>query len=250
MKFRTLAAAVALLQLGAGILPTAAALAGEHGHGHDKEWRGGDKGGDRGDGGDRDNGGRDWRGGDDGDRHDERRAEKVEHREYKDRDRGWERPAHWSDHDHDRGPVVLPFYHDRDYYVPEDRVRYYRDITVVRPHGQWYSGYGHYDHDDDALPFLAFAAITLGILDLMNEHQQRALEDAQIRATRTPIGVPIRWNNGDAYGTVTPTRDGRDADGRYCREFQQKVKVGGQKSQAYGTACRQPDGTWQIVSTH
>jgi surface antigen len=26
------------------------------------------------------------------------------------------------------------------------------------------------------------------------------------------------------------------------------VTVGGRAEQAYGTACRQPDGSWQIVS--
>ncbi|MEE8203551.1 MAG: hypothetical protein V3R74_07315, partial [Alphaproteobacteria bacterium] len=32
-----------------------------------------------------------------------------------------------------------------------------------------------------------------------------------------------------------------------CREYQTTVNVGGQVEQAYGTACRQPDGSWQIV---
>lgn len=33
----------------------------------------------------------------------------------------------------------------------------------------------------------------------------------------------------------------------YCREYQQQVLVGGRWEQAYGTACRRPDGSWQIV---
>lgn len=63
-----------------------------------------------------------------------------------------------------------------------------------------------------------------------------------------PAGQPIAWNNPDSghTGTVTPTRTYEAAPGQYCREYQQTVTVGGQKQQSYGTACRQPDGSWQV----
>jgi hypothetical protein len=35
-------------------------------------------------------------------------------------------------------------------------------------------------------------------------------------------------------------------DGRYCREYQTISKVGGASRQTYGTACMQPDGSWEI----
>lgn len=38
-----------------------------------------------------------------------------------------------------------------------------------------------------------------------------------------------------------------DGQGRYCREYQTTVMVGGAPQPAYGTACRMPDGTWRIV---
>lgn len=38
-----------------------------------------------------------------------------------------------------------------------------------------------------------------------------------------------------------------DSLGRYCREYQTTVMVGGQPQSSYGTACRMPDGTWRIV---
>ena len=51
-------------------------------------------------------------------------------------------------------------------------------------------------------------------------------------------------------GIVTPVRDGTDtATGSYCREFQQTVTIGGKAEQAYGTACRQPDGTWKVIGS-
>lgn len=58
------------------------------------------------------------------------------------------------------------------------------------------------------------------------------------------------WNNPDSgnSGTITPTRTYQTAQGEYCREYQQTITVGGESQQAYGTACRQPDGTWKIVN--
>ena len=32
-----------------------------------------------------------------------------------------------------------------------------------------------------------------------------------------------------------------------CREFQRTITIGGKTEKAYGTACRQPDGTWKEV---
>ena len=57
------------------------------------------------------------------------------------------------------------------------------------------------------------------------------------------------WRNPDTghSGTVTPRKTYREADGRYCREYTQTVLIGGEERQAYGTACRRPDGTWEIV---
>ncbi|MDX9689703.1 MAG: glycine zipper 2TM domain-containing protein [Proteobacteria bacterium] len=76
-----------------------------------------------------------------------------------------------------------------------------------------------------------------------------AMNQATYRAYSAPIGQQITWNNpqsGNA-GTIVPVRDGYANDGAYCREFQQTITVGGQKQQAYGRACQQPDGSWKIV---
>ncbi len=72
---------------------------------------------------------------------------------------------------------------------------------------------------------------------------------ALANAQTAPIGETIQWNNPATgnYGTVTPTRGGYAADGAYCREFQQTVTVGNRTQDAYGTACRQPDGSWKMV---
>jgi hypothetical protein len=148
--------------------------------------------------------------------------------------RDWHPPVR-----HD-GPVVV---------VPPDRRRHYRNVVIVRPHGHWYPGYAYYRSDAEAYRYLAFTAISLASLDALSEAQERALEAAQVRATTAPIGQTITWNDGGVSGAVVALRDGTSTSGRYCREFQQTVTVGGKPEQAYGTACQQPDGAWEIVAT-
>lgn len=65
-----------------------------------------------------------------------------------------------------------------------------------------------------------------------------------------PTCSSIAWNNPQtgSAGTVTPVVTYEPEPGRYCREFQQQVVIGGQVQDAYGTACRQPDGSWEIVA--
>jgi len=77
-----------------------------------------------------------------------------------------------------------------------------------------------------------------------------AAEQAQQRAYGAPIGETITWNNPDTgnAGTVTPVRDGYGRGGAYCREYQQTVTIGGKAETAHGTACRQADGSWKVVS--
>ncbi|MBN8522154.1 MAG: glycine zipper 2TM domain-containing protein [Alphaproteobacteria bacterium] len=74
-------------------------------------------------------------------------------------------------------------------------------------------------------------------------------QKANAQAHTAPIGQAISWNNPESgnSGVVTPTRDGNDTAGRYCREYNQTINVGGQKETGYGIACRQPDGSWEIV---
>lgn len=79
----------------------------------------------------------------------------------------------------------------------------------------------------------------------------KAQQATQASLERGKVGETTTWTNPDSghSGTVTPTRTYQATDGRYCREFQQTVQIGGKTEQAYGTACRQPDGTWQIVDS-
>jgi len=64
-----------------------------------------------------------------------------------------------------------------------------------------------------------------------------------------PVGQVAYWTDpGTQYAyAITPTRDFQQS-GRYCREYQAVATVGGRKQQTYGTACMQPDGSWQVVN--
>lgn len=77
----------------------------------------------------------------------------------------------------------------------------------------------------------------------MQERTQYALESS-------PSGNTSNWHNPDSgnSGTITPQPAYTNKSDEYCREYQQTVTVGGKTETAYGTACRQPDGTWKITN--
>ncbi len=80
-------------------------------------------------------------------------------------------------------------------------------------------------------------------LDVYDELQaQRALEYNE-------TGYESSWVNPDTGKEVSfvPVETYQRDSGRYCREYRTEVRVGGSFEQAYGTACRQPDGSWEIV---
>lgn len=83
----------------------------------------------------------------------------------------------------------------------------------------------------------------------MDEQDRRYMLQAQAGAYAAPVGSQIQWSNPATgnYGYYMPTREGRDATGLYCREFQQTIIIHGRQEAGYGTACQQPDGSWRIV---
>jgi surface antigen len=65
-----------------------------------------------------------------------------------------------------------------------------------------------------------------------------------------PNGQRIAWRSpeGSQQYTVVPTQTFQAEDGRYCREYTADAQIGGHVQKTYGMACRQPDGSWQIVN--
>lgn len=87
------------------------------------------------------------------------------------------------------------------------------------------------------------ASLDRADINYFNQTSQRAFETGQ-------SGQGLPWNNPQSgnSGMVIPQSPYKNDAGQYCREFQNKITVGGQTQSGYGTACRQPDGSWQIVS--
>jgi surface antigen len=85
----------------------------------------------------------------------------------------------------------------------------------------------------------------------LDDRDKRMAAEAATQAfEQNRTGQASAWQNPDSgnSGTITPTKTYQLANGQYCREYNQTITVGGEKHQAYGTACRQPDGTWKIQS--
>ncbi|GGK39218.1 glycine zipper 2TM domain-containing protein [Salinarimonas ramus] len=80
----------------------------------------------------------------------------------------------------------------------------------------------------------------------LDAEEQRRAYFAQQQAFAAPPRQPVRWQGDDAYGEVIAFEPVRSARG-FCREYQHTIYIGGRPQQGYGTACRQPDGSWQIV---
>ncbi len=67
---------------------------------------------------------------------------------------------------------------------------------------------------------------------------------------RTPTGQSVAWQNPDTgrQYTVTPVKTYNNSYGSACREFSTVAIVDGRKETIYGTACRQPDGSWKATN--
>ncbi|MDX2113485.1 MAG: RT0821/Lpp0805 family surface protein [Alphaproteobacteria bacterium] len=86
------------------------------------------------------------------------------------------------------------------------------------------------------------ASLDKADMQVYNQTSQRALETAQ-------PGQSLPWKNPQTgnSGTITPSNYYQNSSGQYCREYTQTIVIGGKREQGHGTACRQPDGSWQII---
>ena len=51
-----------------------------------------------------------------------------------------------------------------------------------------------------------------------------------------------------SWSRMSLTRTYQASNGSYCREYQQEITIDGKPQRSYGTACRQPDGSWKVVN--
>lgn len=101
-----------------------------------------------------------------------------------------------------------------------------------------------------AVGTLLGAAVGSEIGKSLDRADQAAMYNtSQAAFENAPTGRTTEWHNPDTghYGTYTPTNTYYDR-GTYCREYTQTIVVGGRRQEGYGTACRAPDGSWDIRS--
>ncbi len=93
---------------------------------------------------------------------------------------------------------------------------------------------------------IAGAAIGGAVGRSMDDNDRRKTAHA-LETVRT--GVPTQWRNPDTGNqyTVVPTKTVERAEGP-CREYSVDAVIGGKRDTVYGTACRQADGSWKVVS--
>lgn len=84
--------------------------------------------------------------------------------------------------------------------------------------------------------------------ELAGPEQQAMADTLQHALENNPTNQASDWVNPDTQrsGAVVPTRTFENAQGQPCREFTTTIIIGDQEEQGYGTACRQPDGSWQL----
>jgi len=96
---------------------------------------------------------------------------------------------------------------------------------------------------------LAGALIGGQIGKTMDEYDRQMMVKSSKQALEfSPTGNSVEWKNPDSgnSGSITPVKTFKES-GRYCREYVQEVIIAGEKQKAYGKACRQPDGNWEII---
>lgn len=101
--------------------------------------------------------------------------------------------------------------------------------------------------------YMAGAMIGNSIGRKLDERDRLMASRAHQRSLETSrSGVRTDWYNPDTgnRGYYEPEPAFKDEEtNRYCREYTQVIMIGGEEQVAYGRACRQPDGQWEIVAS-
>ncbi len=95
--------------------------------------------------------------------------------------------------------------------------------------------------------FILGSSVGRSLDDVDRLKHQRAVGNA---LETLPSGSSTTWRNPDSgnSGSVVPNLTYQRTDGAYCRKFTQTISVSGQTERSYGTACRQPNGSWRIMN--
>jgi surface antigen len=84
----------------------------------------------------------------------------------------------------------------------------------------------------------------------MDIRDRQLAQEAEFEALeRGQSGVARQWRNPDngRYGEVVPSKPYKRGSND-CRDYTHTVYIDGRPQQMRGTACRNPDGTWEGVA--
>lgn len=83
-------------------------------------------------------------------------------------------------------------------------------------------------------------------LDAADRQAQREAAYYALETQRS--GTRVDWRNLESghYGHIQPVRTYTNTRGQDCREFMSQVSLGTARQKVQGTACREPDGSWQL----
>ena len=91
----------------------------------------------------------------------------------------------------------------------------------------------------------AFLGYGVGVS--LDRVDQMYAQQATLQSLST--GQAVQWQGQQADGMVVPGRVGYQSTPygqTACREYRHIVHIGGRKTEAYGQACQQADGSWRI----
>lgn len=125
---------------------------------------------------------------------------------------------------------------------------FYTSPVYPPPH-YWHAPHHHYGHRVYR-PHGLVLAFPVVVWHGLSDYERTLASHSTYQALEyMRSGDAVEWHDPDTghSGKVSPQPAYQNAQGAYCREFQQTVRIGGQEQVAYGTACRQPDGSWRMV---
>lgn len=83
----------------------------------------------------------------------------------------------------------------------------------------------------------------------LDERDRQLAQEAEYDALeRGTSGTARKWNNPDngRYGEIVPSKPYKRG-GNDCRDYTHTIYIDSRPQQLRGTACRNPDGTWNNV---
>ncbi len=108
-------------------------------------------------------------------------------------------------------------------------------------------GAGVTDRDDRVFGIIAGTVIGAALGGLIGESMDRADYTCMGQAFEyAGPGQSVSWNDPSGASYNVMPGDSYESNGRYCREYTTTAVIDGRAETVKGTACRQPDGSWDL----